>query len=62
MLLEGKFGNLTAIQKEKITVIKDSVNELIYSIYNLIDEKNKKDLETAILQKEINDEKLDVWN
>ena len=60
MLLDGKFGTLTTLQKEKITIIKDSVNALIYSIYNLIDKKNKKDLETAILEKEINDEKLDV--
>ena len=41
MLLEGKFGDLTPKQKEKLERIKENINLLILSILKLLDEKNK---------------------
>ena len=41
MLLEGKFGDLTPEQKEKLERIKKNVNMLILAILKLLDEKNK---------------------
>jgi len=41
MLLEGKFGDLTPEQKEKLERIKKNTNMLILAILKLLDEKNK---------------------
>ncbi len=45
MLLDGKFGELTPEQKEKIERIKKNTDLLVDAIFNLLDEKNKEVLE-----------------
>jgi len=45
MLLNGKFGELTPEQNEKIEIIKKNTDLLIDAIFNLLDEKNKEVLE-----------------
>ena len=41
MLLNGKFGDLTPEQKEKLERIKENTDMLILAILKLLDEKNK---------------------
>ena len=41
MLLDGKFGDLTPEQKEKLERIKENTDMLILAILKLLDEKNK---------------------
>ena len=41
MLLDGKFGDLTPEQKEKLEKIKENTDMLILAILKLLDEKNK---------------------
>ena len=41
MLLEGKFGDLTIQQKEKLERIKKNIDLLINAIFSLLQEKNK---------------------
>jgi len=45
MLLNGKFGELTPEQKEKIERIKKNTDLLVDVIFNLLNEKNKEVLE-----------------
>lgn len=49
MLLDGKFGDLTIQQKEKLQRIKENINLLILSILKLLDEKNKNALTAKML-------------
>jgi len=42
MLLEGKFGNLTKIQHEKLERIKTNTELLIKIIFKMLEKKEKK--------------------
>ena len=43
MLLDGKFGDLTPEQKEKLERIKKNTDLLINAIFSLLQEKDKRD-------------------
>ena len=49
MLLDGKFGDLTPEQKDKVEQIKKNIDMLIDAILKLLDEKDKEALISKIL-------------
>ena len=49
MLLEGKFGDLTPDQKEKLERIKTNTNMLVEAILKLLQEKTKENLSSKII-------------
>ena len=49
MLLEGKFGDLTPEQKEKLERIKTNTNMLVEAILKLLQEKTKENLTSKIV-------------